>query len=352
MQTTVMNKHVRFTFLLALVLLSCVSCQKSVDQPAPQFVQTEISGFRISESKMILLEGNANNKAVSFAWAPLRAGDTYTIEADVSEDNFSDPIEIANTSSTNASFTVAQFNTLMCRLLCAENSGKIDFRVKTSHGFVDIYSPVTAINVTTYRNYINYDDSKTLKVPGNYQGWNVATAPKIVSAKTAGEYEGFMDFENPSPQVLLVKGNQWDLKNTFTYIGNNMFGFGGSIIDVQGGAGVYLFRASTNTNRWSSTKINSWNLAGSAVQGNSKTVMADNDDASLSWSITTDLVAGSFRINANNGNTISFGHKDTDQPGVPSYDGADLQVKRAGNYTITLKLGNAGNYGYTIRRNS
>lgn len=338
--------------LLCTVSIGCVSCGKSVDQPvrlaAP--AAAEIAGFRVSGSSVVLLEGNANSNAVTFNWAQGRPGDTYTIEADVSENHFSDPLVLGSTTAGTISFTVKEFNALMSQLLCADNSGRVDFRVRTTTGHVDVYSQVTAMNVTTYRSYVAYDDSRTIKVPGNFQGWSVPTAPKIVSAQTPGEYEGYINFANPAPQVLLVRGNQWDLKNTFTYIGNNMFGYGGSIIDVPGGSGIYLFRASTNTNRWSSYKINSWNLVGNAVTSSTNAFTA-NEGAELSWSITTDLSAGTFRINANNAKDISFGHKTDDQPGVPSYDGADLRIKSAGNYTITLKLSNAGNYAYTIRRN-
>jgi hypothetical protein len=341
--------HLSFVLLAALLF---ASCRKSVDQsPAPV---REVSGFRISESRLVLLQGNAANKAVGFSWAAANPSDTYTIEADVSTDFFSDPIELISTKETNITFNVADFNAVMSKLLYSGNTGKVDFRVRVDHhGAPPVFSTPTAMLVTTYSNYISYDGSRTFKVPGNYQGWNVANAPKLIAAKTAGEYEGYINFANPSPQVLLVKGNamQWDDKFTFYYIGGDMFGYGGSIMTVPGGSGVYLFKANTNTNRWSSVKINNWTLAGDAVLIGNQPVMGD-DEGNLSWSVTTDLTKGSFRIRANNSNAISFGQKATDEAGVPSYDGENLVIKRAGNYTIQLSLSVAGNYSYSIRRNS
>jgi hypothetical protein len=340
---------------LSVALLSSLlfaSCSKTADYaPVPQ---TVISGFHISESRLILLQGNAASKAVVFNWADADPNDTYTIEADVSADFFSDPIELISTKEGSATFNVADFNKLMGKLLYAGNTGKIDFRVRVDrHGAPPFFSAPTAMFVTTYQNFISYDASRTFKVPGNYQGWNVAAAPKLIAAKTPGEYEGYINFVNPSPQVLLVRGNamQWDDRSTYYYIGADMFGFGGSIMTVPGGSGVYLFKANTNTNRWSSVKINSWDIAGDAVNTSSQPVMSD-DDGGLAWSVTTDLTKGSFRIRANNSNAISFGHRSDDEPGVPSYDGENILVKRAGNYTIQLSLNVAGNYSYSVRRNS
>jgi hypothetical protein len=344
--------HIEYVSFILLASLLFVSCTKNADYaPVPQ---TVISGFHISESRLVLLQGNAASKAVVFNWADAGPNDTYTIEADVSADFFSDPIELVSTKESSISFTVADFNKMMAELLYAGNTGKIDFRIRVDRrGAAPVFSAPTAMVVTTYQNFISYDGSRTFKVPGNYQGWNVAAAPKLIAAKTPGEYEGYINFVNPSPQVLLVKGNatQWDDRSTYYYIGADMFGFGGSIMTVPGGSGIYLFKANTNTNRWSSVKINSWGIAGDAVCASSSPAMTD-DDGDLAWSVTTDLAKGSFRIRANNSNAISFGHRPGDEPGVPSYDGEDMVVKRAGNYTIQLSLNVAGNYTYSIRRNS
>ena len=151
----------------------------------------------------------------------------------------------------------------------------------------------------------------------------------------------------------MVKGSQWETKNTYTNIGDNKFGFGGSMLSIFGGAGVYLFRASTNTNKWSYTKINSWGLKGTAVSAiNGADPEMTGEAASVSWSITTNLVKGSFRFRANNNNAISFGHKNCDDPGVPSYEGDDIVITSPGNYTIKLQLLLAGNYLYSIQKNN
>ncbi|NCI49535.1 hypothetical protein GWC95_06355 [Sediminibacterium roseum] len=347
------RRFLRFDFLLIVLLASLVfvSCRKTMEiSVAPK----EVTGFRISESSLVLLQGNVANKAATFSWAATGPADIYTVEADVSTSYFSDPIELATTKATSVTFTVGEFNALMSKLLYAGNPGRIDFRVKVQHsGSAPVYSEPTAMDVTTFKNYVTYDGSRTFKVPGNYQGWNVATAPKLIAAKGEGEYEGYINFVNPSPQVLLVKGNvsKWDDKFTYYYIGGDMFGFGGSIMTLPSGSGVYLFRANTNTNRWSSVKITSWGIAGDALNAKSKATMSD-EEGNLSWSVTTDLVPGSFRIRANNSNSISFGHKAEDEAGVPSYDGENIVIRKAGNYTIELSLGVAGNYSYSIRRNS
>jgi hypothetical protein len=139
---------------------------------------------------------------------------------------------------------------------------------------------------------------------------------------------------------------------TYSYIGADKFGFGGSVLSVFGGSGVYLFRANFNTHQWSYTKIKHWGIAGTAVPAaNAEPVMNAGENSQV-WSVTTDLVKGNFRIRANNNNAISFGQKTTDETGVPSYNGENIVIKQAGTYTIKLELQVSGNYAYSISKNS
>jgi hypothetical protein len=357
--TGIKATRVRRLLTVCVAFVFCTSCSKQVVKPVNKSCES-VQNFNLSESKVILLEGNATRLAISFRWdAVTDANATYVLEAAVGGSLFADPIEIASTSQTVFGFTVKDFNTAMCKLLYANNTGMVDFRLRVgqdgSNGPSARYSSPVCLSVTTYQPYIAYDDAQTFKIPGNYQNWNITTAPKIVPAVNTGEYEGYINFTNQYPQVLMVKGTNtnWDPMSTYTYIGADKFGFGGSMMSVFGGAGIYLFRASTNTNTWSYTKINSFGITGTAVPcNNAADLPLQNDNGSISWTITTDLVKGSFRFRANGSNTISFGQKATDNIGVPSYDGDNICIKTAGNYTIKLQLGLAGNYAYSIVKNN
>lgn len=343
--------------LLPLLFISFffIACTKQTLCPGKDG-NNGICNFHLSESKVVLLQGNADRVAISFHWdGAVNANTIYTLEAAVGGSLFAEPFDIISTNQNVVGFLVKDFNTLMCKLLYAGNHGTVEFRIKMDHldtKEASQYSTPVALDVTTYLPYTDYDESKIFRVPGNYENWNVATAPKIISPAGNGEYEGYINFTIQYPQVLLLKGKDWDPNITYTYIGANKFGFGGSMMSIFGGAGVYLFKASTNTNTWSYTKINSWGVTGTAVPGNDQVdpVMQKNEDG-LSWTLTTNLVKGNFRIRANNTNTISFGHKACDDTGVPSYDGDNIEIKTPGSYTIKLQLQLAGNYAYSIQKN-
>jgi hypothetical protein len=334
------------------------ACTKNVSAPEPVGSSRPLS-LQLSASKLELLEGNANNRAINFSWTGNKTVAEhvhYTLEAAICGSGFGDPVEIGSGAGMGADFTVKEFNWHMRKILTTGVAGRVEFRVKFNmpHGAAPVYSDAVALNVTTYQPLINYDNSRIIRIPGNFQDWKLLDAPQVITTNTPGEYDGYIDFPNEYPQFVMVKSSTtWDPKTTFNYIGANKFGFGGSMFSIFGGSGAYRMKISTNTNTWSYTKINSWGLNGSAVSADSKTdrTMAEANDDGLKWSVTTDLVKGDFRLRANKNDEISFGHSPTDEIGVPSYEGQNIRIEKAGNYTITLELSRAGNYLYSIQKN-
>ncbi|MES2371057.1 MAG: SusE domain-containing protein [Bacteroidota bacterium] len=355
-----MRRGILLTKKIGILILGSIiflSCQKSIQEPIAS-PNNQVQSFHVSASKLVLLQGNESNMAVSFNWKQSAEADVkYTIEAAVCGSSFDNAIELMSTGEEGIAFSVKEFNKSMSRLIYANNTAKVEFRIREDAPAYakrnPVYSAPVAMEVTTYRNYIAYDEQHIFKIPGNYQGWNISTAPKIVPLDNPDEYEGYIHFTNDYPQVLMVKGNQWETVTTYSYIGGDKFGFGGSVLSVFGGSGVYLFRANYNTHEWSYTKIKQWGIVGTAIPGNTNAepVMKAEENSAV-WSVTTDLVKGVFRIRANNSNTIYFGQKATDDMGVPSYGGGNIVIKQAGNYTIKLELQVAGNYAYSITKNS
>lgn len=345
------KKH-RAVYVCFFFFFALVSCTKQVSQPAAApSAAPSVTNLHISESNLVLLEGNSANNAATFSWEGERAV-SYTIEAAAHNSSFAEPLELGTVTGKQFQIKVSEFNAAMCKIIYANASGAVDFRVRADQGgghSVPAYSSPVAINISTYRQNTVYPEDRIFRVPGNYQNWSVINAPQIVSPGGDGEYEGFINFTSNYPQMLLVRGTKWDPNITFTSIGSEKFGFGGTMLSLPEGAGVYLFKASTNTNTWGYTKIKSWQLSGTAVARETD-LTADNGNA-VAWSVTTDLAKGSFRFNANNGKAISFGQRSDTPPGTPSYDGDDIQVRQAGNYTIRLELQEAGNYNYSIVRN-
>ena len=203
------------------------------------------------------------------------------------------------------------------------------------------------------KHFIEYDEPRIFRLPGNYQNWNVPLAPKIISRSGNGEYEGFINFTNTDSKFYLVNGTQWDNVTTYNQTGPGKFGFNGTFFAVPGAPGIYKVNASTNNYTWTFTKIYSWGLKGTAVApaANTDAVMAF-DEPSLSWRITTDLSKGNFLFRANKSDAINFGHNSNSGMGIPDYDGEKIPIAKPGNYTIVLYLLSAGNYMYGIQKNS
>jgi hypothetical protein len=328
-----------FTFFVCLVFFS--SCKKEV---ADMIVTTNNKPLR-----------SIQPSAVTFNWetsAPVSEKNTlFTLEADNSGNRFLNPIDIRSTTEFSLALSVEELNTYIRRLIAADKMSRVEFRLRISKAGSETftYSEPIALDVTPYQPFVNYEDKQVFRVPGNFQNWAVATAPEVVTTNNDGLYEGYINFTNPYSQFLLVKGApKWTTTTTFQYIGGSKFGYSGSMFSLFDGAGIYRVQLNTNTNTWVCTRIKMWGLTGSSVAGEAGMVY---DAEAGTWSITKDMLEGDFTIRANNDNAIRFGHNASSDTGVPDYNGTGIHIKSAGNYTIILKLLNAGNYSYSVQKN-
>lgn len=344
-------------FLFSLVALLLFSCQKELVTPdhAHTIPSATIKNLQVSASNVILLQGNENLKAINLQWYPgtVSNGINYTVEAAQYGTGFADFIEIATTDQASISLTVKELDRMMCQLIAAGGSGKVELRLRIFTGkTAPVYSNPTALQVTTYQPVTEYDIPQYMHIPGNYQKWDLTDAPHIVTTANNGEYEGYINFTDPYAQFLMVKDVTWNPINTYTYIGSGKFGFGGSVFSIFGGAGIYQLKVNTNTNTWNYTKINTWGIHGTAVTAaTEKDPEMEYDEATMSWTIKLDLVKGDFRIRANNSDHISFGKTMADGYMVPDYGGANFIIDKPGNYTIILNLRLAGNYACSVIKN-
>lgn len=211
-------------------------------------------------------------------------------------------------------------------------------------------APVSPVVNTPVPPMIKYEESKILRAPGNYQLWNVPEAPKLVSPGGNGEYEGYINFTLNNTEFWLVRGTAWSNVITYNETGNHTFGHNGGFFTLPDGAGIYKVNASTNSFTWSCKKITKWEISGSAANG--ADIEMTESASGVAWSVTGNFAAGSFLFKANGGNEIVFGQGAESPAGVPVYGGEKIQISKPGNYTISLSLGSAGNYIYSIKKNS
>lgn len=349
-------------FLIGVAFLLLTACQKQVESPDAIVPHTEIkvgetsiADFRASVQAVVLQQSSSENNAISFSWTPLPGNNPlrYTIEAGAVQSHFSEPIELGSSSYATIGFLVKELNQKMSRLVPTGKSTKVEIRVKATDLYGDhdvlVYSEALSLDITTYQPITEYAYPQYIKLPGNYQEWELSNAPQIVSVKNDGEYEGYINFTRQNPQFMFVKGCKWEITNTFTNLGANKFGFGGTLFSLTGNAGSYFVKASTNKNTWNCTRINKWGIHGTAVTcaGETDPVMT-YDAASGKYMITLALQAGEFRFRANDDDALTLGKEIKNGYDTPSAIGKNFTVTTPGYYTIYLNLCSAGNYGCAL----
>lgn len=340
--------------LLAATTVMLWSCEKEETRAvlkngaAPTLATTRTT-------PLVLTQANASQAAVEFTWNAVDYGYTdaiqYVLQIAKSGTNFAgaSTTEVGVTKSTlKKGFTVAELNAELNKILPTGMASDVDVRLKADAS--GIVSNTLKLNVTPYRVLILYSFPAAINVAGNFQGWSPATAPQIVSVNNDGQYLGFIDFTNgtPIPEFKFVKGNDWSAGD-FGSAGAGLLTNGGNNLQLTA-PGIYLIRANTNARTWTSDRINSWGLIGSATAGgwNSDQDLTYNT-ATKTYTITTNLSAGEVKFRANDAWSIDLGDNGAD--GKPELGGSNIKIETAGNYTITLDIMTGGNLAYTIKKN-
>lgn len=348
-------------FLLLLVSsLVLWSCEKDEIQTVAKTGQP--GTLAASRTTLALSSANASDTIQTFSWTPadygFRAAVKYILQIAKGGTNFAAPKEIDMGNGRTQKYTGSDFNQMSLLLgLPPSSAGQVDVRVKTtiSDSIAAVYSNTVTLAVTPYLVIINYP---SLWVPGDYQGWDPATAPKISSKAGNGIYEGYVYFPPTSGsfKFKLTSNPDWNHTNYgwagSTITGKNITGTfnttGGDLFVPE--SGYYLIKANTNTKVWDAI-YTTWGIIGDAVP-----VTGWNSDQDLTydvankvWKITLNLAAGKIKFRANDDWALNFG--DTGSDLSLEYGGSDIAIGAAGNYTLTLDLHVPGNYTYVLKKN-
>ncbi|MER3498766.1 MAG: DUF5116 domain-containing protein [Chitinophagaceae bacterium] len=349
---------------LLLVLLPAavlVSCKKDESKA---YVHVGAAGTLTVTPTTIVLDSSAanrNNTAITFSWTEAdfgyQAGVTYTLQISKSGTNFSNPKEYSFNGKFTTSLSHADFNQVaLLQGLPPGNAGTLQARVRSvvSSRVDTTYSNVVNITVTPYLVIINYP---SLWVPGDYQGWNPATAPRISSRFSNQQYEGYINIPGGTLQFKFTSNPDWGHTNygyaSGTVSGNSVTG----TLSTSGSAGnlfvpspgFYRMRANTAALTWDVLKT-TWAVIGSAPTASnnwSNDVPMTFNAATGLWTVTTNCVVGEFKFRANSDWGVNFGDDAGDR--ILDYGGANIPISVAGLRTITLDLRVPGNYTYSIQ---
>jgi hypothetical protein len=345
-----------FKFLLATILfVGLWSCEDEQDlmfltPPASFNILTPEAG-----TSVVLTPELQNNPALTISWSSADYGSpasiTYDVEIAKAGTDFETFLVAGNTTNTNITWLVSELNSAAVAAgLTPFTEDGLDIRIKASTGTSDsqpVYSNAITVLVTTYTTEL-----PKLAVPGNHQGWNPPTAPRL-AASGFGEtdYEGYVWLDG-GYKFLAPDGS-----GNFNW-GNTDYGDNGDFSgilaeqnesDCTATAGYYRVQANTTALTYNSTAV-SWGIIGAATPTgwDSDTDFVYNSTTQKLEIASIALVPGAFKFRGNNAwsNGFDFGTVNADgflvEGGDLTFDGP------AGNYKVVLDLSNPREYTFEL----
>ncbi|MDR1526417.1 MAG: SusF/SusE family outer membrane protein [Dysgonamonadaceae bacterium] len=212
----------------------------------------------------------------------------------------------------------------------------LEIRVKT-YGKADlngvvgeimpVYSSPLAVTVTPFEPQASY-----LYTVGEFNGWNNANGPTLISPIDNGIYVGYLSFPNAHSEFLLLPvSGSWDHK-WGSDDNVNLIVDGGANIKSPG-AGYH--QITVNLPELSIQMVPySWGIIGSATPTgwDSDTDLTWNHET-LRWEITLPLKGGeAFKLRLNNAWDVNYGITE----GVVTAGGNDISVAEDGTYFVTF----------------
>lgn len=217
----------------------------------------------------------------------------------------------------------------------------IDFsQAAAPYGYVYSVSPVSNIPVPA-----------ALWMPGGYQGYNPAAAPKIY-ATGADTFEGYV-YISSNTGYKFTSAPDWEHTNYGSAGTAGTLSTNGAAPDLSINQGYYKFNVNTADLTYTATLIETWGLIGTATSGSwdVSTPMTYNQ-ANNVWTVTANLTVGALKFRANNGWGINYGVSDSNSyTGNLVFDAsAAVDIKEAGSYTVTLDFSRSESpYKYTYQ---
>lgn len=361
---TILTKYLAWT----AALLLCFGCQEELVLTVMEDVNFT-SVPEISVASIVLTEELDYETVLNVTWDevkfPVEAPVSYTLQFALPSDTTGSigwsnayQKQVGNDVYT-ASVTGAELNAIADGLDIEPGvEGNMVVRVQASLNRA-VYSKALALKVTPSVVEV-VTDMSTLFIAGDFQGWNIEEAVKIVSANDDGIYEGYINIpEGGTNEFKLYSERSWDSNSYGTEEEGVLMlaNFAGANLSVPS-AGYYLVLIDLNAMTYLLKNV-TWGLIGAASPGgwDSDTPM-DYDESAQVWRATAEMRAeGSFKIRANSAWELDFGLGEggrpryENHPWLPYEEGAQFTVPENGNYTITLDLHEAGNYSVRIRRN-
>ncbi|MCX2573161.1 SusE domain-containing protein [Pedobacter sandarakinus] len=328
-----MKSNLLKSLALGFIALSLWSCKKEETRA----VATNGNGgtLKASATAVVLDKSMLTNNVITFdvtkANFGYAAAVTNTIQLAPKGTNFAaDKVKEAllDANVTSKSYTGLDFNNLLLSLnLPTTANSDVEIRVKSSisNSVSAVYSNVVTISAKPF------PLTSWIYVPGNYQGWNPASADSLVSISGNGVYSGIIKFDGGNFKITPAK--KWDIAYG-TAGGNKISTTGGDISSISAGYKLVTVDLNANTIEIADAKV--WSLIGDATPNGwgGDTDLKPLNDGKNTWKLTTPLTAGEFKFRYNHDWGTNLGGPAT----ALTLGGGNIANTVAGNYTITLTV--------------
>lgn len=329
---SILFKSLAFCFI-ALTLWSCKKDETQTVATAGSAgtLTASVSALVLDKSMLSANVITFNMTDASFGY---NAAITNVLEVAVKGTNFASPkLTALDTRATTKVFTGLDLNNLLLSLkLSTVTNTDVEFRIKSSiaDSLAPVYSNVVSLSARPF------PLTSWVYVPGNYQGWNPATADSLVSVMGDGVYTGYIKFDGGNFKI--TTGKNWNVGYGSAGAGK-ISTTGGDISSVSAGLKYVVVDLNANTISIEDAKV--WSMIGNAIPGTNWDVDQDLNpvnDGKGTWTVTTNLSAGEFKFRYNHDWGISIGN-----------GSGNVGVTSAGSYTVTLLVNADGKTGsYTL----
>ena len=338
----------------ALMVVSCATRHNGPylsDNPGQPGISSPNSGtsYTLDKSKSTATLFTMKWSAPDYGFP---AAVTYTVQMDKPGNNFSNPVKVGTSHSTQIAISHGDMNSaLLGDGFKPKQQAKVQLRVTASisDSVQQEISKGISLTFTPYSNYTY------IYVPGNYQaysGYGSAWTPNDAAplAMTGNQvFDGYVYINDTKDSDIEFK---FEKDNTWWGTGSGpgtLSSSGGNITIPTDSSGYYKIHVDMDAKTYTMMKT-SWSVIGDATAGgwDSDTPLT-YDKTNKVWKVTTDLTAGGLKFRANDSWNLNYG--DTGADGTLDAGGDNINVPAAGNYTIILDLSNPPLYTYSLKKN-
>ncbi|WP_231464314.1 MULTISPECIES: SusE domain-containing protein [unclassified Pedobacter] len=323
---------------LSLIAVSLWSCKK--DETRAVATSGNGGALQASATNVVLDKSKLTTTVVTFSLTEANFGYpaavTNTLQMAAKGTNFAAPKEVLmDAKVASKAYNGLDFNNLLLALgIPTTTNTDVEFRIKSSISATaaPVYSNVVTINTKPF------PLTSWIYVPGNYQGWNPASADSLVSVTGNGVYSGVIKFDGQNFKITPAK--KWDVAYGNAG-GGKLSTSGGDISSVS--AGFKLLTVDLNTLVYTIADADYWSIIGNAIPGSNWSVDTDlkaTNDGNNTWTATVALTAGEFKFRKNHDWGTSIGN-----------GGGNIVIAAPGNYKLVLTVSADGKGGtYTVTK--